>query len=95
MGERGGGGFKAVVRRGRGRDIRLESKVVVQVLGHGGIAKGKGGFGEDFRWMVLGGEEEGGGVVVDFVVGREMGEWGGGEEVFWGRRREFGVDHKK
>ena len=54
MGERGGGGevrggFKAVGKRGRGRDIRLECKVVVQVLGHGGIAKGKGGFGEDFR----------------------------------------------
>ena len=36
--------------------------------------KGKGGFGEDFRWMVLGEEEKGGGVVVDFVVGREVGE---------------------
>ena len=45
--------------------------------------------------MVLGGEEKGGGVVVDFVVGREVGEWGGGEEVFWGRRGEFGVDHIK
>ena len=88
-------GFKAVGRRGRGRDIRLECKVVVQVLGHGGIAKGLGVFGEDFGWMVLGGEEKGGGVVVDFVVGREVGEWGGGEEVFWGRRREFGVDHIK
>ena len=46
MGERGGGGevrgrIKAVGRRGRGRDIRLECKVVVQVLGHGGVAKGK------------------------------------------------------
>ena len=61
------GGFKTVGKRGRGRDIRLECKVVVQVLGHDGIAKGKGGFGEDFRWMVLGGEEKGGGVVVDFV----------------------------
>ena len=75
----GRGGFKAAGRRGRGRDIRLKCKVVVQVLGHSGIAKGKGGFGEDFRWMVLGGEEKGGGVV-DFVVGREVGEWGGGEE---------------
>ena len=45
--------------------------------------------------LVLGGEEKGDGVVVDFVVGREVGEWGGGEEVFWGRRREFGVDHIK
>ena len=52
------GRFKAVGRRGRGRDIRLECKVVVQVLGHGGVAKGKRGFGEDFRWMVLGGEEK-------------------------------------
>ena len=47
---------------GRGRDIRLECKVVVQVLGHGGIAKRKGGFGEDFRWMILGGKGKGGGV---------------------------------
>ena len=48
--------------------------------------------------MVLGGEEKGGGVVVDFMVGGEVGERAGGEEVFWGRGREFGdfgVDHIK
>ena len=54
---------------GKGRHIRLEWKVIIQVLCHGGIAKEEGGFGEDFRWMVLGGKEVGGGVVVDFVVG--------------------------
>ena len=43
------GGFKAVGRRGRGRDIRLECKVTVQVLGHGGIAKGEGGFWRRFQ----------------------------------------------
>ena len=52
-GEGGGrsGGFKAVWGRGRGGEIRFECKVVVQVLGHGGIAKGEGGVGEDFRWI--------------------------------------------
>ena len=89
------GRFKAVGRRGRGRDIRLECKVVVQVLGHGGVAKGKRGFGEDFRWMVLGGEEKRGGVVVDFVEGGGVREWAGGEEVFGGRGGEFGVDYFK
>ena len=89
------GGFKAERGRGRGRDVRFECKVVVQVLGHGGIAKGEGGVGEDLRWMVLGGEEKGGGVVVDLVVGGEVGKGAGGEEVFWRRGREFGVDHIK
>ena len=64
--------------KGRGGDIRFECKVVVQVLGHDGIVKGEGGVGEDFRWMVLGGEKKGGGVVVDFVVGGEVGEGVGG-----------------
>ncbi len=45
-----------------------------------GIAKGEGGVGEDFRWMVLGGEEKGGGVVVDLVVGGEVGKGAGGED---------------
>ena len=44
--------------------------------------KGEGGVGENFRWVVLGGEEKGGGVVVDFVVGGEVREGAGGEEVF-------------
>ena len=52
------GGFKAVWGRGRGRDVRFECKVVVQVLGHGGIAKGEGGVEENFRWMAFGGEEK-------------------------------------
>ena len=34
------GGFKAERGRGRGRDVWFECKVVVQVLCHGGIAKG-------------------------------------------------------
>ena len=66
MGERGGGGRSGGgSRRNGGREgagIRFKCKVVVQVLGHGGIVKGEGGVGEDFRWMVLGGEEKGGGV---------------------------------
>ena len=68
-------------RGGGGGEVRGEFKVVGegkgqehQVLCHGGIAKGEGGVGEDFRWMVLGGKEKGGGVVVDFVVGVEVGE---------------------
>ena len=35
------GGFKAEWGRGRGRDVWFECKVVVQVLGHGGIANRK------------------------------------------------------
>ena len=77
------GGFKAVQGRGRGGDIGFQCKVVVQILSHCGIAKG-----EDFRWVVLGGEEKGGGVVVDFVVGGEVREGVGGEEV--GERRGGG-----
>ena len=52
------GWFKAVGGRGRGGNIRFKCKVVVQVLGHGGIVNGGGGVGEDFGWMVLGGEEK-------------------------------------